>query len=364
MADPLGEEPMSEAIKAVVVTNQEPLESGPEAEKLIHAAIEHQVPVETMERLLVMRRELRAEKARDAYNAALAAFQSECPVISKRKGVAGKNDKLRYKYAPLDDIVDQVRELLRKHGFSYKFDTELKSNPPSQVAVCTAKHAGGHEESSSFQAAIDPDAYMNITQQGASASSFAKRYAFCNVFGILTGDDDDAQSVGQASPKETTSATDQRPDLREIACASCGERALIKGKEEYGGGWVCFKKKGGCGQKYNEDPATWGEAPDSLPDWAGGPIDKQIDDDAHTAAVKSANDTDNAFAFVEKAEISSSRTDLILKSIAKAEKDNDIDALKKAISESNADKNGGVLLPSDWERIKGRIAKAKGAIGK
>ncbi len=33
-------------------------------------------------------------------------------------------------------------------------------------------------------------------------------------------------------------------------CPACGAAAIIKGREEYGGGWVCFRKKGGCGAKY------------------------------------------------------------------------------------------------------------------
>jgi hypothetical protein len=38
-------------------------------------------------------------------------------------------------------------------------------------------------------------------------------------------------------------------------CPACGEEAIIKGKEEYGGGWLCFYKKGGCGAKYEDgDP--------------------------------------------------------------------------------------------------------------
>lgn len=35
-------------------------------------------------------------------------------------------------------------------------------------------------------------------------------------------------------------------------CPSCGLPAIIKGKAEYGGGWVCFKKRGGCGSKWPE----------------------------------------------------------------------------------------------------------------
>jgi hypothetical protein len=38
-------------------------------------------------------------------------------------------------------------------------------------------------------------------------------------------------------------------------CPACGADAIIKGKEEYGGGWLCYGKKGGCGAKYaDNDP--------------------------------------------------------------------------------------------------------------
>jgi len=39
-------------------------------------------------------------------------------------------------------------------------------------------------------------------------------------------------------------------------CPHCGVAAIIKGKAEFGGGWICFQKKGGCGTKYAEEEAT------------------------------------------------------------------------------------------------------------
>lgn len=36
-------------------------------------------------------------------------------------------------------------------------------------------------------------------------------------------------------------------------CPQCGKDAIIKGKAEYGGGWICFAKKGGCGAKFPDD---------------------------------------------------------------------------------------------------------------
>jgi len=37
-------------------------------------------------------------------------------------------------------------------------------------------------------------------------------------------------------------------------CPNCGQETIIKGKEEYGGGWICWKKEGrsnGCGAKFD-----------------------------------------------------------------------------------------------------------------
>lgn len=41
----------------------------------------------------------------------------------------------------------------------------------------------------------------------------------------------------------------------ERKCPSCGSPAIIKGKAEYGGGWLCFRKKGGCGAVFPDGAA-------------------------------------------------------------------------------------------------------------
>jgi len=46
----------------------------------------------------------------------------------------------------------------------------------------------------------------------------------------------------------------------ERVCPECGASAIIKGKEEYGGGWLCWAKKGGCGAKFTDgDQAIMGQ---------------------------------------------------------------------------------------------------------
>ena len=56
---------------------------------------------------------------------------------------------------------------------------------------------------------VDAGAYMNEAQKAASALTFAKRYSFCNAFGILTGDEDDDSVV--SGDKETETETIARP---------------------------------------------------------------------------------------------------------------------------------------------------------
>lgn len=39
-------------------------------------------------------------------------------------------------------------------------------------------------------------------------------------------------------------------------CPQCGKETIIKGRAEYGGGWLCFGKKGGCGAKFADGDMT------------------------------------------------------------------------------------------------------------
>ncbi len=175
-----------------------------EATALIAQAIDKGVSVETMEKLLAMRKELRAEKAKEEFDKALSAFQGECPIIEKKKKVAFNTT--HYSYAPLEDIVEQVKPLLAKNGFSYMFDT--KTNGKMQV-ICKVKHLAGHMETSTFDMEIDQNAKMNVSQKYGSALTYAKRYAFCAAFGINVKDED--TDVSQAPEVQTPAKPQQSP---------------------------------------------------------------------------------------------------------------------------------------------------------
>ena len=166
-------------------------------ETLIAKALESNVPVETLERLLAMRSELKAEQAQEAFNAAMSKFQSECPIIRKTREIK-VNGQVRSRYASLDDILEQVSPIMKECGLSYTVDTESKGN--EVVIMFEVHHILGHSRLTRFTVPIEEVAYMNDAQKTASALTFGKRYAFQNAFGILTGDqDDDGQASGQAA---------------------------------------------------------------------------------------------------------------------------------------------------------------------
>ena len=194
---------------------QQPQSPMNEAQALISQAINKNVPVETMEKLLAMRRELKAEKAKEDYDYAMAQFQSECPTIGKNKKAG--SGSFTYMYAPLEDIVEKVKDLLGKYGFSYSFDTQ--QNGKLKV-VCKVKHKAGHTEVSEFELEIDKAARMNISQQYGAALTYGKRYAFCSAFGIVVGGED-------TDAKVTPKGEELTPDLIEKINATKTHEELV-----------------------------------------------------------------------------------------------------------------------------------------
>lgn len=173
---------------------------------LISQAIAANLDVEKMERLFSLREKVKAEMAKEAYVSALSRFQGDCPVIEKTKKVLNKDGRtVRYQYAPIDTIAEQIKKPLVENGLSYKWDVENKAGFIKATTIIT--HELGHSEVSSFEVPVDTEGYMTAPQKYASALTFAKRYSLCNALGISTGEEDtDATDVGkELDPKSEKS---------------------------------------------------------------------------------------------------------------------------------------------------------------
>lgn len=193
-----------------VVDEQLPAPPNPEDPVGLFAlAIQSKAGADTLERVMAVRRELRAERAQEAFETALSAFQSECPTIVKSKGVPTSSGKLAYHYAPLEQIEQVIRPFESRHGFNHTFDTDTASAAGWVIAVCRVTHRSGHSRTSTVKlplAAKTP--MMSDTQAYAAALTFGNRRALCNAFGlVIAGEDLDGAS--KEKPKGPRQATDK-----------------------------------------------------------------------------------------------------------------------------------------------------------
>lgn len=70
----------------------------------------------------------------------------------------------------------------------------------------------------------------------------------CALTHIPTG-----RLVGEGLGSCSTMESKYRWRKGERVCPKCEVAAVIKGQEQYGGGWLCWKKKEGCGAKWGDD---------------------------------------------------------------------------------------------------------------
>lgn len=180
--------------------------------------------IEMAERLLALKERFDAIEAEKAFNAAFAKFQLECPIIEKRKPVKNKDGTVKYYYAPLDDIVAQVKEPLSKNGFSYTINTKQDADMITSVIELT--HIQGHKKVSEFGAKVEGE-YMNNIQKHGNTRTYVNRYNFMNILGIMTADpDDDAVSI-----EDALEYADQIKALR--ACGKDKEALVSMWKDIY-----------------------------------------------------------------------------------------------------------------------------------
>lgn len=169
------------------------------------AARDPSVDMDKMERLLAMAERLQAKDAEKQFAAAFVALQSEMPPIQASKSVPDKYGNIKYKFAPYESIMETLQPLLKKHGFTLAFSTSY--NEGRVVQTCTVMHVGGHSRHNQFMARIGSGPPSSSEAQGdGAASTYAKRFAVCNAFNIITEQDsdgkDDARSDGEPISKD------------------------------------------------------------------------------------------------------------------------------------------------------------------
>lgn len=138
----------------------------------------------------------------------------------------------------LEQVVHQVKLIQQVMHTVMKKDEHYGIVPGTGTKPSLLK-AGAEKLCLTFR--LDPQYDITERQDGAHRDIMSK----CTLYHIPSGQRF-GSGMGSCSTRESKYA--YRNAGRK--CPACGAEAIIKGKDEYGGGWVCFKKKNGCGAKF------------------------------------------------------------------------------------------------------------------
>jgi len=155
------------------------------------AALDPNVDIDKMERLLAMKERLDAKDSESVYNQAMTAAQSEM----RRVSADATNPQTRSKYASYAAIDKALRPIYTAHGFSLSFDTGESPIDAHIRVVCHISHAAGHTRSSHIDMPADGKGakggdVMTKTHAAGAAMSYGMRYLLKMIFNVAIGEDD------------------------------------------------------------------------------------------------------------------------------------------------------------------------------
>jgi hypothetical protein len=176
-------------------TTTAPLMVAPTPGHLIEMAINKDLDVEKLQKLMEMQREYNATIARKAFFEAFTKFQSNAPDLRKTKEVSfttSTGGVTKYSYAPLAVIVRQIKQLCEDCSLTYRW--EIKDSAALIEVTCIITHSDGHSERTSMSGNADGSGSKNPIQARGSTIEYLKRYTLIGAFGLSTADTDiDAQ---------------------------------------------------------------------------------------------------------------------------------------------------------------------------
>lgn len=176
-------------------------------EQILRAAVQRGVTTENVaviERLTDLYERLQAKDAEKRFAAAFVALQADMPNIQATKAVPNRDNTVRYRFAPYEEIMAQVKPLLQKHGFTVTFSTDFDDK--RVIQSCTLQHIDGHSRTNKFAARIGNGPPGSSEAQGdGAASTYAKRFALCNALNITVETDTDGRGTDARAEGEAIS---------------------------------------------------------------------------------------------------------------------------------------------------------------
>lgn len=154
-------------------------------------AINPDVDVMKMEKLLDMKERVIDKNAEAAYSRAMCLCQNEMPTVVRDKVNAQTNSS----YAKFETVLQTTKPCYTKHGFALSFGTEQSPVDGHVRVTCDIMHSEGHTKHKFADLPLDNAGIkgsINKTAMHATAStySYGERYLFCMIFNVTIADTD------------------------------------------------------------------------------------------------------------------------------------------------------------------------------
>ena len=168
------------------------------------AALNPDVDIDKMERLLQMQERIMDREAQMEYTATLAEMQPKLPVIEERGGIKNRDGKVQSRYARWEDINEAIRDILSENGFTLTFRTGKDGDQITVTGILA--HRGGHSEETTITLPMDTSGSKNAVQAVGSSTSYGKRYTTQALLNLTSrGEDNDGQTaVGAITAEQKT----------------------------------------------------------------------------------------------------------------------------------------------------------------
>jgi hypothetical protein len=161
------------------------------------------VDIDKMERLTQMLERMINRQAETAFNAALAAVQTELPVIPERGKIKNRDGKVQSTYALWEDLNEIIKPILSRHGFALTFRTG--NDGPKMIVTGVLSHASGHSVSSTMILPMDSSGSKNEVQGLGSSTSYGKRYVAGALLNLTSRDEDNDGAGSKLMPESERS---------------------------------------------------------------------------------------------------------------------------------------------------------------
>jgi hypothetical protein len=198
--------------------------------QMAYQLISRGADIGAVKEMLAVSKELAADNARRAFDAALSAAKAEIPPILKNRAVdfVGKTGiRTNYRHEDLGEIARTVDPILARHGLSYRFRTEQQDGGGIRV-TCVVGHRDGHSENNSLTAGRDESGNKNNIQAVGSTITYLQRYTLKAALGLAASNDDDGRSAGGSMADETSSiTTEQRDEILALISETSTDVALF-----------------------------------------------------------------------------------------------------------------------------------------